>query len=144
MIEYLAKALSVWLIGFFPLAEIYVAVPSGFALGLDPVSVVVWSVSGNYLPVLLIHFAYERVLRTPRLGAWLARSNSQRVKRLLDRHGFWFLALATPWIGVWIVAASVKALGMDARPMLLATFAGVLGYAIAIAVLIAGGMEALA
>lgn len=36
MIEYLTKAWATFLIGFVPVAEIYVAVPAGMAMGLDP------------------------------------------------------------------------------------------------------------
>jgi hypothetical protein len=38
MIEYLTKAWATFLIGFVPVAEIYVAVPAGMAMGLDPIS----------------------------------------------------------------------------------------------------------
>lgn len=41
MLEYLARAAAAWFVGFFPLAEIYVAVPAAMAAGLDDVSVVV-------------------------------------------------------------------------------------------------------
>ncbi|MEO1165549.1 MAG: hypothetical protein AAFV98_17320 [Chloroflexota bacterium] len=35
MVEYIGKAFSAWFLGFFPLAEIYIAVPGAIALGLD-------------------------------------------------------------------------------------------------------------
>jgi hypothetical protein len=54
--DYWAKAISVWFIGFFPLAEIYVAVPAGIAMGLDTGSAVLWGSAGNYAPVLLLHY----------------------------------------------------------------------------------------
>lgn len=142
MIEYALKSFSTFLIGFIPFAEIYVAVPAGFAVGLDPLSVVFWSVLGNFLPVVLIHFFHEQLLRLPRLGPWLGRLASPKVKEKLDRHGFWFVVVSAPWIGVWAVAATLKVLNMDARVLLTATFAGVAGYAVVLAGLIMAGIEA--
>jgi uncharacterized membrane protein len=68
MIEYLAKAWAVFLIGFMPVAEIYVAVPAGMAMGLDPISAVTWSVAGNWAPIPLLHLLYDQMRMVPRLG----------------------------------------------------------------------------
>lgn len=141
--EYLAKSFSVWFVGFFPLAEIYIAVPAGLALQLDPVSVVCWSVLGNYLPIVLVHIAYERLRARPAIGAVLDRCVRPRLKETLDRYGVWFLVIATPWIGVWIVAATMKALGVDGRLLLSSTFASVLGYATVLTVVLELGVHQL-
>ena len=50
-LDYVARAASAWFLGFFPFVEIYVAVPTAFAFGLDPSSAVVWPVLGNVTPV---------------------------------------------------------------------------------------------
>lgn len=141
MASYLAKALSVWFIGFFPLAEIYVAVPAGLAMGLDVVSTVVWSVTGNIAPVFLLHFGYEALARIPRIGRWLERLASPRLRETLDRRGGWFLLVATPWIGVWIVAASARLLGMRPDRILLYSSVSVVLYAIALTALISFGVD---
>lgn len=141
MLEYIAKSFSVFLVGFFPFAEIYVAVPAGFAIGLDPASVVVWSVLGNFLPVLVVHWFHGFLLKIPRFGPWLGGLASDRVRERLDRQGFWFVALATPWIGVWVVAAALRVLDMSPQKMMLSIFAGVVGYAVVIAALIIAGVE---
>ncbi|MBA2663218.1 MAG: small multi-drug export protein [Bradymonadaceae bacterium] len=143
MTEYLAKALATWLIAFFPLAEIYVAVPSAMAMGLDPLSAVAWSVFGNYVPVFVVYVAYSQILRIPRFGPWLERRASATVRDRLDRHGFWFVVLITPWIGVWIVALVVRLFGMDARRFFLSSFISIALYAIVIAAAISLGLEAL-
>lgn len=142
MTEYILKSASVFFVGFFPFAEIYVAVPAGFAIGLDPVSVVVWSVIGNFLPALLIHFFHQQLLMIPRFGPWLGRLSSERIKEKLDRHGFWFVALSAPWIGVWVVAATLKVLDMNPRTLLCSLLVGVVGYAVVIALLIVVGVAA--
>ncbi|MCC5878002.1 MAG: small multi-drug export protein [Candidatus Sumerlaeia bacterium] len=141
MLEYIAKSFSVFFVGFFPFAEIYVAVPAGFALGLDPASVIVWSIVGNFLPVLLIQWFHDVLLRIPRFGPWLGGLASEKVKDRLDRHGFWFVVLATPWIGVWVVAAVLRLLDMDPRKAVLSILIGVVGYAVVIAGLIMAGVE---
>lgn len=141
MTEYWAKAFAVWFIGFFPLAEIYVAVPAGMAMGLDVVSAVVWGSAGNYAPVLLLHYGYEALARQPRLAGWLARLSSEGARARLERHGFWFVLLVTPWTGVWIMAATVKLFGMRQRPFLVASLLSIVGYAVAIGALLAAGID---
>lgn len=139
MFSYFAKAFSVWFIGFFPLAEIYVAVPSGLAMGLDPVSVVFWSVFGNFLPAILVTSFYEQIAGKGRVGRWLQGLASEKVSRKLNSHGFLFTALLTPWIGVWVIAATVKLFGMKTRLFLQASFVGLLVYAIVLAALLVLG-----
>jgi uncharacterized membrane protein len=139
--EYIAKAWSVWLLGFVPFAEIYVAVPAGLALGLDPVSTVFWSVAGNFAPVPLLHFGYERLARIPRAAVWLDRLASEDRRRRLERSGFWFVAVLTPWIGVWVVAASARALGLPGRALLASTLLGIAVYAVAVAAVIMAGVS---
>jgi hypothetical protein len=56
MLEHLASGWAVFLVGFMPMAEIYVAVPAGLAIGLSPASAVAWSVAGNWAPIPLVHF----------------------------------------------------------------------------------------
>ncbi|RMG73204.1 MAG: hypothetical protein D6711_11340, partial [Chloroflexi bacterium] len=87
--EYLSKALMTWFLGFFPLAEIYVAVPAGMALGLSGLSVVVWSVFGNFLPILLIHYGYESLMRIEWINRWLTWLASDKAKARMDRYGIW-------------------------------------------------------
>jgi len=139
MFSYFAKAFSVWFIGFFPLAEIYVAVPSGLAMGLDPLSVVFWSVFGNFLPAILVTSFYERIAGRGRVGRWLKGLASEKVSGKLNSHGFLFTALLTPWIGVWVIAATVKLFGMNTRIFLQASFLGILIYAIVLVTLLALG-----
>ncbi|GFP28874.1 hypothetical protein HKBW3S33_02290, partial [Candidatus Hakubella thermalkaliphila] len=58
------------------------------------------------------------------------------------RHGPWFILLATPWIGVWAVAVTAMALGMNQRQLLLFTLISISVYAIVLAGLIAFGIQA--
>jgi uncharacterized membrane protein len=139
--EYWMRAAGTWFTGFFPLAEIYVAVPVGIASGLDPVSVVFWSVLGNFMPVPLIHFGYEHMLRRAWLRKWLVRLNTEKVQASVTRHGYWFMLLVTPWTGVWVMAVAAKALHVRASVLFWATFKSIAVYAVAIAALIYAGLD---
>ncbi len=140
-IDYAARAASAWFLGFFPFAEIYVAVPAAFGLGLDPVSAVVWPVLGNVTPVFLIVFAYDGLMRNERVRHWLHRRRSARFERWIDRYGAAFVLLVTPWIGAWAVAATAQALGMQRAALVGFSAVSITVYAIAIAAAIAFGID---
>ena len=134
--DYFIRALGAWFVGFFPLAEIYVAVPVAVAAGLDNVSVIFWTVSGNYTPVLLIHFFYEQLLRFHKLSNWLQRLVSPKAEARINKYGPWFVLLITPWTGVWAMAVTAKVLRMNANIFLASSFISVLIHAIAILLMI--------
>lgn len=140
--EYIAKAATVWLVGFLPVFELYVAVPTGIALGLDPVSTVLWTVLGNYAPILLIHFFYDQITRLPRVRTYIEWLRSDRFKAQVDRYGGWFVLFVTPWVGVWITAATAKLFHMDGYKMLLYMFISVVGHSIIVALLLELGIAA--
>jgi uncharacterized membrane protein len=142
MIEYLTRAIGVWFLGFFPLAEIYIAVPAGVAAGLDNVSVLFWSVFGNFVPVLLITGLYETLTRNERLRTWLDGLLSEKAEGRINQYGIWFVLVATPFIGVWVMSVTAKFLGMDSRRYVIAAFVSILVYAVGILVLIRLGLAA--
>jgi uncharacterized membrane protein len=143
MLEYTVRAFSVWLIGFFPFAEIYVAVPAGIGLGLDIWSVVIWSVFGNYIPAVIIAKSYDRLSRIPRANKWLVKISSSKVRARMERSGVWATLLLTPWLGVWAMAATVKFFGMQTGPFLWASLVSIMVYAILLAILITWGFGCL-
>ncbi len=143
MTEYIAKAFAAWFIGFAPVFEIYVAVPAAIAMGLDYVSAVTWSVIGNYTPVILIHFFYERMIKNDRIRHWFKKLTLDRFEKKVDKHGAWFVLIATPWLGVWMVIVTMKVLKMNDNKLLLYSFISISVYAIAIAALIAAGVNIL-
>lgn len=141
-LEYASKAFSTWFMGFFPLAEIYVAVPAGMALGLSGLSVVVWSVFGNFLPIVLIHYGYESLMRVAWINRWLSRMASEKAKARMDRYGIWAVLVLTPWTGVWVMAATAKAFGMNGTRLMIAALVSILVYAVVIVGLISLGLAA--
>jgi uncharacterized membrane protein len=143
--EYVAAAAAAWFTGFFPLAEIYVAVPVALAAGLDPVSAAGWSAFGNIVPLYLIHWGYDAMRRNARLDRLLQRMSGavERARHRIDRHGPWVVFLVTPWTGVWVIAIAAKAVGMDSRRFLAAATLSVVVYAAALVALIELGLAAL-
>ncbi|MCU0466843.1 MAG: small multi-drug export protein [Anaerolineae bacterium] len=127
--DYAARAFTAWFTGFFPLAEIYVAVPAAVAIGLDDLSVLFWTVTGNFTPIVLIHYGYEAMMKNERLRGWLQKLVSEKVKTQFDRWGTWFVLLVTPWTGVWVMGVTAKALGIPAGRLMWASLVSITVYA---------------
>lgn len=141
MIEYIGKAAVAWLIGFAPFLEIYLAVPAALAAGLDYFSAVFWPVLGNFAPVLLISFVHDRLMRIERVNSWLTGKRSERFQKAINRYGGPGIILITPWVGIWVVAATAQALGMKRSVLLGFSLASIVLWAVVIAVLFALGIE---
>ena len=142
--EYMTKALATWSVGFFPYAEVYVAVAAGMAMQLDVMSSVVWGVFGNFTPVPLMLWSYGRLMRIPQLRAWLLRiekQGGQRVKRDFDRYGAWFLILMTPILSSWTIAVVTPIIGIHPRRIILFSFISITLYGVLTAAAIASGVS---
>lgn len=143
-IEYVTKALTTWSVGFFPYAEVYAAVAAGMALGLDAVSAVFWGVLGNFVPIPLLLWGYDRLMQIPQLRAWLLRlekRGGQRVREPFKRYGAWFLIPMTPLLGSWTVAIVGPLTGIAPRQLLVFSLIGITLYGVATAVAITTGMS---
>jgi uncharacterized membrane protein len=141
MWEYWLLALTTWLIGFLPWAGIHIAIPVAMAAGMDKGSAIFWAALGNYTPLAVVHFAYERLLAIKWVGPRLQRFRSDRWRPHVDRYGPWFVLIALPWIGVWTVGVSTKVSGMDSRPLLVSGFISLALYSVILAYLAALGIN---
>lgn len=141
MYEYIYKAFSVWFIGFFPFMEIYVAAPAGVIMGLDPLSVIIFSVAGNFLPVLVVEYFYGLLMKFGRFKFWLEARISEKVARNINRYGFWYIVTITPWIGVWAMAIAAKILRVRSSLFIWASFISVAVYAVIIVLLMHIGVD---
>ncbi len=141
MFEYIYQAFTVWFLGFFPFFEIYVAVPAGMALGLDPVSVVVFAVAGNFKPVLLIEYGYYRLMKYQRVRRWLIRPVSEKFYRNINQYGIWYILVITPWVGIWAVAVAARLLQMKRTLLIRGAFFSILVYAVGLVILITLGVD---
>ena len=140
MLDYLVIAFGAWFLGFFPLAEIYVAVPAAVATGMDDISVIFWTVLGNFTPVLIITVFYGCLMRNARIQGWLARFTSDKVRMRVDRYGVLFVLLVTPWTGIWVMTVTARALGMNHTRFMLAAFVSIFSYAVIVLFLIRAGV----
>jgi uncharacterized membrane protein len=143
IMEYAIRAAGAWFLGFFPLAEIYIAVPAALATGLDPASVFFWSVFGNFTPLLLIHYFHDQLRKIERINRWLERLYSPKFKQNVDRHGIWFVLIATPWTGVWVMGVTAKVLGMDGRKLLWSSLVSIAVYGAVLVFAIEAGISLL-
>lgn len=142
--EYTSKAATAWFLGFFPYLEIYVAVPSAIALGLDYVSAIFWSVLGNFTPIPILIFFYQeinKIVWVKRQLEKLKKRSSKKVQRSMDRYGAWFILILTPIFGSWIIAIVIPVTGMNSVKLMISSFLSITFYAIVIAVLIAFGIN---
>ena len=140
MLDYLVIAFGAWFLGFFPLAEIYVAVPAAVATGMDDISVIFWTVLGNFTPVLVITLFYGWLMRNERIKGWLTRKKNEKVRTRVDRYGVLFVLLVTPWTGIWVMTVTARALGMNQTRFMLAAFVSIFSYAVIVLVLIRAGV----
>ena len=84
MFEYAAKAFGAWFLGFFPLAEIYIAVPAAMSTGLDDASVILWSVFGNFTPALLIISLDQLLRKNDWISTRLDKMGSEKARNYVD------------------------------------------------------------
>ncbi|MFD2673213.1 small multi-drug export protein [Marinicrinis sediminis] len=141
MLEYITLMGTAWFIGFFPMFEIYLAIPSTMVMGLDPVSAVVWSCIGNFTPIPLIAYFYDFLCRFPRIGKWLNKMANHKYQPQVEKRGAIAIMLFTPLIGSWAVAVLGKAVGMSRSTLLIFSAISIVGYGIIIAVLTVLGVD---
>lgn len=142
--EYGGKAFISWFMGFFPMFEIYGAVPASYLLGLGILSSIVWAVYGNIVPVLVVHYGYEYLNTHPRTKKWLGRLSSEKVQQRMNRYGIWAVLILTPWTGIWAMAITARALGMSVGRLFVFASISIITYAVVIAVTMDIGVQVIA
>lgn len=141
MIETLIKVLTVAFLGFFPLFEVFVAIPAGVGMGLNYLGVFLASVAGNFLPVFFIELAYEKMSHFRGFYKWLNREPSEGLQNNLNRYGFWYILFITPWTGVWLMAIAARLLKMPRKVLWWGTLSSLIIYGLAILALIQLGVD---
>lgn len=143
MNECVVQTLAVAVAAFLPTSELFVAVPAGYALGLDAASVYAATVLGNFLPVLLLSVLYDRLSRVRRLERLFARLDSPKARHRVNRYGLWFVLAATPLVGAWAMTVSARLLGMGTRRVCAAAFSSLCAYALVVVMVVFCGGGAL-
>lgn len=136
----LAPEIATWLVGFLPIFEIYIAVPTGVALGLTPVAAAFWGTFGNAAVVPVVMLFYDRLLR---IGWFRQRltGRSERWKASVEKWGVLFVFVMTPILGVWIMSALGLAAGINRSKLVVASLISISVYAGLIAASIAFGLD---
>jgi uncharacterized membrane protein len=135
VVEYIVLASTAWFMGFFPLFEVYLAVPAAMLMGLDVVSSIVWASFGNFCAVPVVMLFYAQLERIQRVKQWFERMENSRYKPLVEKYGSYVVLLLTPVIGVWAIAVIAHGLRMKRSKLFLNTAISILIYAIITAVL---------
>jgi len=140
MLEYFRDCFIVWFIGFLPMLGIYIAIPVGFFLNLDPFSTMVCAVVGTYLPIPLIILLFDQLNRFEPIRKFLMRFYSQRFTQMANQHGMWFMLFVSPLIGAWTVSITGRLLHINPRRLALYTLLGMIIYGVLLTFLIRFGL----
>jgi membrane protein DedA with SNARE-associated domain len=140
VIPFLATAILIFLISYFPGVGMYIVIPAAITAQVQYVPVMVWSVVGNYAPAVTIVFLYETLMQRRWCRRVLARFTNDRMQRWTNDYGWWFIFFVTPWTGTWITGVTAKVLGMDNRRFLLVSIVSLTLFALTQASMIALGV----
>jgi uncharacterized membrane protein len=140
MLEYFKDCFLVWLIGFVPMLGIYIAIPVGFFLKLDPFAIALCAIFGTYLPIPLIILFFDWLNRFPRIRKFLMKFYSARFTNMVNKHGMLFILFTSPLIGAWTVSITGRLLHINARKLAIYTFLGMVLFGVVLTILIQFGL----
>jgi len=140
MLEYFKDCFIVWFIGFLPLLGIYIAIPVGFFLKLDPLSIMICSITGTYLPIPIIIFLFDWLNRFEKIKKILMKFYSDRFTNMVNNHGMFFIFLTSPLIGAWTVSITGRLLHINPRRLAISTLLGMILYGVVLTLLIKFGL----
>lgn len=142
MVHYISLAVTAWFMGFFPLFEIYLAVPVAMGLGLDIVSAVLWSWLGNFIVIPFISIFYDWLMKFNKINKYFSKLANSKTSKKLNSGGFIMVLIATPMFGSWAIGVAGKIVGMDRKRLFLASGISISIYGTIIGILTQLGMDA--
>lgn len=142
MFEYIWLAATAWFMGFFPLFEIYIAVPAAMGLGLGLVSAIFWSWLGNFIVVPFISYFYDWLTKFERIDRYFKKLANSKMSKRLNNGGYLTILIATPILGSWGTGVAGKAIGMDRKILFLASAISIAIYGTIIGILTQMGIDA--
>jgi uncharacterized membrane protein len=119
---------------------IYIAIPVGFFLKLDPVSIAVCAIIGTYLPIPLNLLFFDWLNSFGKVKKILIKFYSERFTNMANNHGMWFIFFVSPLIGAWTVSITGRLLHINARKLAIYTLAGMILYGVVLTFLIKFGL----
>ena len=129
-------------LGFLPVAEGNVAVPTALAFGMHPALAVALSVTGTTTQTLLVRGLSGWLLTFPRVAAWWERHLAARARRLFARGAPWAVAVGIPWLGGGPMALAGRMAGMSTARYAGCAVGGLLLHASILALVVRLGLHA--
>jgi len=102
-----------FILGFSPMAGIYVSIPVPISMGLGWFPAFFWGALGTYLILPFVHFLYHILLRFPSIKTWHDRQIASKWHAHIVKYGGVVILLAAPFIGFWTIGIIMKALAFD-------------------------------
>lgn len=141
MLNYIWLAAIAWFMGFFPLFEIYLAVPASMGLGLDIVSAVFWSWLGNFIVIPFVSYFYDWLTKFNKINKFFSKLANSKTSKKLNGGGFILVLIATPILGSWAIGVAGKIIGMDRKRLFLASGMSIAIYGTIIGILTQLGID---
>lgn len=141
MENYIWLAATSWFMGFFPLFEIYLAVPASMGMGLGVVSAVFWSWFGNFFVIPFISYFYDWLTKFKKVNTYFRKLANSKTSKKLNDGGFLIILIATPILGSWGTGVVGKVIGLDRKRLFLASGISIAVYGILIGVLTQLGID---
>ncbi|WP_096187844.1 small multi-drug export protein [Evansella halocellulosilytica] len=85
MWEVLWQYIVIFIMAATPWLEILFVIPVGIAIGLNPIFVAIVSFIGNYLPIILIIYAFKWLKQRRFIQKWKQRRDEKKEKRKTDQ-----------------------------------------------------------
>ncbi|SHN34967.1 small multi-drug export protein [Gracilibacillus kekensis] len=141
MMNYIWLAATAWFMGFFPLFEIYLAVPASMGLGLDIVSSVFWSWLGNFMVIPFISYSYDWLTKFKKINKYFIKLANSKSSKKLNNGGFLIILIATPIFGSWATGVAGKIIGIDRKRLFLSSGISIAIYGMIISILTQLGID---
>ena len=142
MLNYILLAATAWFMGFFPLFEIYLAVPASMGLGLDIVSAMFWSWLGNFIVIPFTSYFYDWLTKFNKVNKFFSKLANSKSSKKLNSGGFIIILIATPMFGSWAIGVTGRIIGMDRKRLFLASGISIAIYGTIIGILTQFGIDA--
>ena len=130
----MAPELKVFVLAALPISEVRGSVPLGLYFGLSPIKIVLLSILGSVLPVFPILWGLNTLTQHlrkinifDRFFEWLFRrthSKSKLIERLEEVGLAIFIAIPSPFTGVWTGCVAAYLFELPLIPTFIAAFVG--------------------
>jgi uncharacterized membrane protein len=133
----MAEIITTILIAMAPISELRGAIPFGVASGISPGLVYLWSVIGNFIPVLPLlfflkygsEFAMRKIPTIAKILNWVFARTRRKHGEKFETFGFWalliFVAVPLPLTGAWTGAVIAYLVGMPFKKAVFAILEGI-------------------